>query len=131
VDDESDDSATIGPKIEVGADGRERLERDMGLDINPETGRAYEDQGDFHNLGLGAGGRFYDGKAVPRSIRCTGCGAHVVEAAWGQGFENCGAFDFGPAGSFFICRECCARVLRGFPNIRAIVAAASGGKLKA
>ena len=130
MDEDVDDPVIPAARVEVGADGRERLERDMGLDIDPKTGRAYQDQGDFQNLGLGSGGRFYDGRAVPRSVQCTGCEAVVIERAWGQGFQNCGAFDFGPAGSFFLCQECVARVLRGFPRIRGIVAAMNGGNVK-
>lgn len=116
-------------EIHVGDDETTRREKDMGLDINPDTGRAYESQGSFQNMGLGAGGRFYDGRAVPRSVRCTACEAVVLEAAWGQGFENCGAFDFGPGGSYFLCSECVARVLRVFPRIRGFVSAMTGGKI--
>lgn len=115
--------------IEVGDDGRARLDKDMGLRIDPDTGHAYESQGTFRNLDLGAGGAFYDGIAVPRSVRCAGCESVVVENAWGQGFLNCGSFQFG-AGSFFLCRECVMRALHTFPHIKGIVAAMNGGKVR-
>lgn len=115
------------PPITGGQDGRERLERDLGLEINPKTGRAFESQGTFQNLGLGAGGRFYDGRAVPRVARCEACEGMVQEAAWAMGFQNCGALDLGPGGAFFLCQECILKALRLFPRLRALVAAANGG----
>jgi len=114
--------------VRAGMDEIERREKAMGLDIDPKTGRAYEDQGSFENLGLGAGGRFYNGKAVPRVMRCDACEGRVVEDAWGRGFRNCGGFDFG--GQFFLCPECVLKALKLFPRIRGIVAAMHGGDLK-
>lgn len=116
------------PTIRVGDDEIAKREKAMGLDINPKTGRAYEDQGSFENLGLGAGGRFYNGKAVPRAMRCDACEATVVEDQWGRGFRNCGGFDFG--GQFFLCPECVLKALHLFPRIRGIVAAMNGGDVK-
>lgn len=115
--------------IAVGDDGRARLEKDLGLDINPATGRAFESQGDFHNLNLGAGGRFHDGEAVPKSRKCAECGALVREKFWGQGFRNCGAFVFQGL-KFFVCSECVLKVLHSFPNVRGIVSATYGGTIR-
>lgn len=116
------------PVIRVGDDETTKRERDIGLDVDPKTGRAYESQGDFQNLGIGAGGRFYNGVAVPRAVQCGACGARVVEDQWGRGFQGCGAFDFN--GQFFLCSECVLRVLYLFPRIRGVVAAMHGGDLK-
>lgn len=115
-------------RASAGDDGRARLEKDLGLDIDPKTGRAYESQGDFHNLGLGTGGRFYNGAAVPRTARCHNCEGFVTEAFWGQGFENCGGVDIG--GQWFLCPECIKKVLAVLPRVRALVAAHNGGDLK-
>lgn len=116
------------PRVEVGDDGRARLEKDLGLDMDPATGRAYESQGDFHNMGLNAGGRFYNGAAVPRAMRCDACEARVLEDKWGRGFQNCGGFDFG--GPFFLCPGCVLKALNLFPRIKGIVAAMNGGNVK-
>lgn len=116
-----------------GMDGRARMERDLGLQMNPKTGRAYESQGDFHNLGLKAGGRFIEGKALPQAFKCSGCGALVIEDHWGKGFENCGAISCGSlrfVAEFWLCRECVLKALRIFPSIKGMLAAMHGGDLK-
>lgn len=127
-----DGDMTSGPgdeMIEVGDDGRARLEKDMGLKIDPETGHAYESQGNFQNMGIGAGGAFYNGVAVPRSVKCAACSGIVAEDSWGRGFLNCGSFQFGD-GSFFLCRECVMRALQLFPTIKGMVAAMNGGDVR-
>lgn len=116
-------------RIEVGDDGRARLEKDMGLDINPATGRAYESQGDFKNIDLGIGGRFHDGKAVCRTFRCSSCGAKETEPAWGRGVYHWSSFIFGRA-KLAICPNCTYKVLALFPNLKGICAAVNGGELR-
>lgn len=119
--------SSAGP-VKVGDDGRTRLEKDLGLDIDPATGRAYESQGDFANLGLGTSGRFRNGVAVPRVACCAACERIEAEAWYGAGWTNWGALLIG--GQWWICRECVLRVLHSLPMLRAKVAATNGGNLR-
>jgi hypothetical protein len=119
--------------IEVGDDEITKRERAMGLDINEKTGRAYKSQGDFHNLGLQAGGHFRDGNALPAAFTCAACSTVVVGKDWRAIYDNCSAVTCGSLRfdvEFHICRECTLKVLNLFPNIKGIMAAMHGGDLK-
>ncbi len=131
--------------VEGGEDGRTRAERDMGLDIDPATGRAYTSQGDASNLQTGLRGRFHDGIMVPRSFRCEACASVVTERRFGEGFPNCGALglnpgqyafqrcgslDLGPGGRFNLCGECIERMVNAVPQLAGLIAAMNGGKIR-
>jgi len=120
-------------RVEVGDDETTKRERAMGLDINPKTRRAYKSQGDFQNLGIGYGGRFRDGQALPSAFRCAGCDAVVVGKDWRAVYDNCSAVVVGALRfevELHICRECTLKVLNLFPTIKGIVKALYGGDLK-
>ena len=113
-------------RITVGEDEIARTQREMGLEINPETGRAYESQGTFTNS-AGGSGRFRDGLALPKSSVCGGCEKRVTEDEYGQGFRNCGEIILGGRGAHFLCSECLARaLLKLSPVVMAIRATGSG-----
>lgn len=119
-------SETTRQTIEVGDDEVAKVQRDMGLEIDPATGRAYESQGSFSNS-AGASGRFLDGVAIPRSSACSNCERMVVESEYGQGFRNCGALRLGTRGDHFLCGACVARALLSLPNVVTAIRAAGSG----
>lgn len=120
-------------RVEIGDDEIAKRERVMGLDINRKTGRAYKSQGDFHNMGIGYGGRFRDGNAIPSAFRCAGCEVVVVGIDWRQAFQNCSAINAGSlrfVTEFWLCRECTLKALSIFPTIKGMVKSLHGGDLK-
>ena len=116
--------------IAVGDDEITKGEKAMGLDIDPKTGRAYKSQGDFHNLGIGYGGQFRDGNAIPSAFRCAGCEKVVVGIDWRQAFHNCSGINAGSlrfVTEFWLCPECTLKALNLFPNIKGLVKALHNG----
>lgn len=57
-----------------------------------------------------------DGRLLPRTFGCGGCGTTVRETIYGQGFRNCGAFM--RQRQHNLCEDCCQVLAEALDDLR-------------